>query len=452
MKKQKHSLVIFFDLDGTLYSYETGHQQGLKRAHKYWERITNQDYNTFKKQYEQVKKAIKRYLPDTAASHSRSLYFQTMIEQNFKKTQAKHIAELTHKYWEGFIENIKPFPNVEQTLRQLTIQGHRLAIITNMSADIQFKKLHALNIDQYFEAVITSEEVGHEKPHPHIYLHALNKMKATPENTIMIGDNYEHDIEPAEFMGIKAFLINIEGNQSFQDMQKIRTEHIINSFEQLLLKIRVIKKTQDQPNEGMIKYQLQHNHKQVLTPQQITDINQVREKLWELKLIGIYPENHPKTPGVGYGNVSKRYTLDGQFIITGTQTGHLKHLTTKHYAIVTDYNIEQNTIYSKGQTRPSSEALTHAAIYEIAPNIKWVIHVHHRMLWEHAQNLNLPTTPPNAEYGTPQLARAIQNTYNEIPETTKPVVLLGHEEGILSWGENKEIALQKILDALKKIK
>ncbi len=448
----RRKLTVFFDLDGTLYSYETGHGQGLFRAYEYWREITGQSFEEFKRQYDDVKSIIKRYLPDTAASHSRSLYFQTMVEQNFKKTRAKHIAELTQSYWEGFIDSIEPFEGVRDILRELVERGHRLAIITNMSADVQFRKLHALGIDQFFQAVITSEEVGHEKPHPHIYLHALHRMNASSRDAVMIGDSYEHDIEPAEFMGIRSFLINIENNQSREIIERLGSERVITRFEEVLSKIEKIGGgVLESLREGVIKYVLNHSFKPVFSQIQVEDLVRVRDELWRLKLIGVYPLDHPDTPGVGYGNVSKRYTVDGQFIITGSQTGDLPTLSAEHFALVMDYDIDNNKVYSKGLSRPSSEAMTHAAIYEVGLGINWVIHVHNRDLWEKHEELGLLTTPQHATYGTPELARAIQVVFSKYPDTDKPVALLGHEEGLVSWGKTAEEAVNKMVLALKKV-
>ncbi|MFV2015335.1 MAG: HAD-IIIA family hydrolase, partial [Candidatus Heimdallarchaeota archaeon] len=351
-------LTIFFDLDGTLYSYNKGHTAGLQRSFSYWSELTGDDYKEFMNKYQKSRKNVKRFLAGTVGSHSRALYFQGMVEENFKTSLPYHIAELTQKYWESFINTITPFPGVEETLKNLKDQGHQLAIITNMSSDIQFRKLHKLNLDNYFDAVITSEEAGQEKPHPHIYLHAVGRLNANMSNCVMIGDDYNNDVEVAEFISMKGLLVAIEDDHSEIDAQKIIT------FPQIL---EIINKLQDEPLEGVIKYKLTYRKSDLnIDGKEFHSLIHARDVLWKLNLIGVYPNDHYLTPKVGFGNISERYTKNGQFIISGSQTGDIENTSAKHYALVLDYNIDENNLYSKGLIKPSSESLTHAAIYSVA--------------------------------------------------------------------------------------
>ena len=72
------------------------------------------------------------------------------------------------------------------------------------------KKMKSSKIQHYFDQVITSESVGVKKPNPLIFEHALSVAKATKENSIMIGDSLEADIEGAINFGMKAIYFNSE--------------------------------------------------------------------------------------------------------------------------------------------------------------------------------------------------------------------------------------------------
>jgi ribulose-5-phosphate 4-epimerase/fuculose-1-phosphate aldolase len=80
--------------------------------------------------------------------------------------------------------------------------------------------------------------------------------------------------------------------------------------------------------------------------------------------------------GIGYGNISTRFQKN-KFIITGSATGSLTKLTTNHYTLVTDYDINRNTLTTIGPIKASSESLTQAIIYESQKSVKAVMHVHH---------------------------------------------------------------------------
>jgi putative hydrolase of the HAD superfamily len=436
-------LTIFFDLDGTLYSYKDGHDAGLHGAYDYWSKITDDDFDQFYEKYKQSRKNVKRFLKGTVGSHSRVLYFQGMVEKDFESSQPYHIAELTQRYWDTFIDSIEPFEGVETALSLLLEKGYQLAIITNMDAEIQFRKLHKLNLDNYFTAVITSEEAGEEKPHPHIFLHSRDRLKVNAEDCIMIGDNWEHDVEVAEYIGMRGIHVTIE-----EEPRENTTR--LNNYSEL---VRIIDEMIADPIEGVIKYKLDHRDSEMHVSLTETDpLIQLRDKLWELNLIGVYPPDHALTPNIGFGNASVRYTDNGQFIISGSQTGEKKDTSIDDYALVLDYDIENNRVISKGITKPSSESMTHAAIYSIAPEVKYVIHVHHKELWENYRKLEMSTTPEDAPYGTPEMAKAIQEAYKSQPKLNAPVCLLGHIEGLLTWGETKEEALELFLEALKKLR
>ena len=138
-------------------------------------------------------------------------------------------------------------------------------------------------------------------------------------------------------------------------------------------------------DDGVIKYD---NSLFKSTPSldeiEYREIEIFRKKMFQLKLIGEY-----KKEQVGYGNISQRKdyryiykSLKPQFIISGTQTGKFSNLNGDHYSRVVDYDTKTNAIVAHGPINASSEALTHAAIYECSSLIKCVIHIHHTQIWQ----------------------------------------------------------------------
>ncbi len=93
---------------------------------------------------------------------------------------------------------------------------YKLHIITNGFNEVQFVKLKSSNIEVYFDEVITSEDIGVKKPNPLIFEHALEKAGAKAYESLMIGDNYEADIEGA---------INSDINAIYFSDEKINLPH-----------------------------------------------------------------------------------------------------------------------------------------------------------------------------------------------------------------------------------
>jgi putative hydrolase of the HAD superfamily len=80
---------------------------------------------------------------------------------------------------------------------------YELHIITNGFEEVQHVKLREAGIGHYFRNVITSERVGRRKPDPKIFEFALRTAKAYAAESLMIGDDYEVDIQGAENAGIR---------------------------------------------------------------------------------------------------------------------------------------------------------------------------------------------------------------------------------------------------------
>jgi len=191
--------------------------------------------------------------------------------------------------------------------------------------------------------------------------------------------------------------------------------------------------------EGYIKFNCNWNFKEIQIEQDIFEqLENARTKLYELGLIGMYPD------GVGFGNISVKSDKGPSFMITGSATGQFAKLQPSHYAIVNEYNFSQNTISCTGQTKASAESLSHAAIYESVSDAGAVVHVHCLWLWEKLLN-NYPTTSGEIEYGTPEMAVAIQNLISVMKKDEKLIVMGGHREGILAFGSNLSEATEEII-------
>lgn len=189
---------------------------------------------------------------------------------------------------------------------------------------------------------------------------------------------------------------------------------------------------------GSIKFNCNWISAEPVNEKSIIEINRWRNILFAHKLIGVYPN------GIGYGNISIR--LSGkEFLISGTSTGHLETLNNQHYSKVIAYNFAENCIICEGLVMASAESLTHAAVYEMDPGVKAIIHIHNKKIWDDLLD-KVPTTSSDVEYGTPQMAleiKRLSNTTNLIEQ--KILVMAGHEEGVISFGKDLEEAGELIL-------
>lgn len=199
--------------------------------------------------------------------------------------------------------------------------------------------------------------------------------------------------------------------------------------------------------EGVIKYQLKHTQKPINKKFSLSEINAWRTIIFRLGLIGQDPERYDN---LGFGNISQRLDAQSsQFIISGSQTGHIEHLSPEHYCLVVKADPRKNRIESCGLRKPSSESMTHASIYAQDSNTQAIIHGHSPEIWNHTAALNLPHIPADIPYGTVEMAIAVDQLFQSgnLQQTTL-FTMLGHEDGVVSFGQNMREAAWVVIKYL----
>lgn len=202
----------------------------------------------------------------------------------------------------------------------------------------------------------------------------------------------------------------------------------------------------EQEREGVIKYQLEWTQAPAIAPYDFAALNTWHRTFKEAGVLGQDPERYD---GYGFGNISERLN-QVSFLISGTQTGELEHLRPQDYAVVVQPFIEENRIVAQGPVKPSSEALTHAAIYALDPDIRFVFHVHSPDIWQARAMKGLPQTGADIPYGTPDMAREVKRLYDVGAFEDKSILAMaGHEDGIIGFGPTADEAGQVIMKALR---
>lgn len=202
---------VIFDTDNTLYAYDPPHHQAMKAVNQKACKLLGVSPNDFNSAYKQARDQIKKHLGKTASSHSRLLYFQRAIEILGMKTQLLMTLDLEQTYWRTFLGAAEIFPSVQDFVQDLRTAGIRTAIITDLTAQIQFRKIIYFGLDNYFDYVVTSEEAGADKPAKAPFEIALDKLRVRPEKCWMIGDNAHADIVGARLLNIVTLQKRHEG-------------------------------------------------------------------------------------------------------------------------------------------------------------------------------------------------------------------------------------------------
>ncbi|WP_208326602.1 HAD family hydrolase [Bacillus albus] len=134
-------------------------------------------------------------------------------------------------FWnENFPKCFSIDPNTIHFLNH--IKSHfKIGIITNGSTHRQAAKIINTNLNNYFDTIIISEEVGLSKPDKRIFELALNKLNVQSENTLFVGDDLEKDIAGSQNANIKGIWFN---PHSITNKTEIKPYAEIDTFDSLL--------------------------------------------------------------------------------------------------------------------------------------------------------------------------------------------------------------------------
>jgi putative hydrolase of the HAD superfamily len=206
MPQYKH---IFFDLDRTLWDFETNTLETFRdifEKYKLSEYFPN--YIDFHEIYTEINQVLwQNYLDGKLKKEIlRTLRFQMTLEKN-----GLNNFELAEKIGLDYI-TMSPlktalFPNTIETLEYLQ-KKYQLHIITNGFNEVQFVKIKNCGLEPFFTSVVTSEKAGFQKPRREIFDYSLNSVHAKKKESLMIGDDYEIDITGAQNAGIDQVYFN----------------------------------------------------------------------------------------------------------------------------------------------------------------------------------------------------------------------------------------------------
>jgi YjjG family noncanonical pyrimidine nucleotidase len=205
--KNKIVTDVFFDLDHTLWDFD-------KNSESTFDVILKNRHPKIK-----IDAFMQRYVPINQACWK--LYqYDKITHQELKYNRLKYtfdalgylisdvqIERLALEYIEFLPENNQLFEGAIEILDYLSPK-YNLHIITNGFANVQSRKLNNSNLSAYFQTVTNSEMAGVKKPNPLIYEHALDLAKTKKENSIMIGDCLEADVQGALDAGLDAVFFN----------------------------------------------------------------------------------------------------------------------------------------------------------------------------------------------------------------------------------------------------
>ncbi|HOX83963.1 MAG TPA: YjjG family noncanonical pyrimidine nucleotidase [Chryseolinea sp.] len=231
MSTKKYSC-IFFDLDHTLWDFETNSRQTLEELYAQYDLHKKgvTDFNSFHVRFKEVNSVLWE-LYDNGKIDSiiiRKERFKQILE-TFNAYEEKLSQEISHDYLMTCPKKGNLMPGAINVLEYLKDRSYNLSVITNGFEEIQHLKLASGKLESYFDHIITSQKTGHRKPAPEIFKYALQAHNIQHHEAAMIGDNLIADIVGARNAGIDPVYYNPDSIPHNETLH-----HEISNLEELL--------------------------------------------------------------------------------------------------------------------------------------------------------------------------------------------------------------------------
>lgn len=187
---------------------------------------------------------LDQYYPGTYGREDVLPFMGPTLEDVFMGINPEKAEEMIAIYREFNVGQhdllVKEFNGVFETIRTLHENGYKLAIVSTKVRNVVLKGLVLTNLDQFFDVVITLDEVNHAKPDPEPLEKALALLGSSAEEAIMIGDNH-HDIMGGKNAGTLTCGVawSLKGKEY---LEQYKPDYILEEMADLLDIVEVDKK------------------------------------------------------------------------------------------------------------------------------------------------------------------------------------------------------------------
>ena len=209
-----------FDAYGTLFDVISAAAKCKEKLGNKWEDFANA-WRTTQLEYTWLRSLMKKYknfwqITEDSLDHTMATF---KIDKNMRE-------ELLNLYKE-----LIPYPEVKECLDALKSKKIKIAILSNGTPDLLKKLVESNNIQNYFDDIMSVENVGVYKPDSKVYEMPIKKYSCKPENICFLSSN-TWDVSGGGVFGYNAIWVN-RFNKVF-DKLDFKPQHIINNLNQLL--------------------------------------------------------------------------------------------------------------------------------------------------------------------------------------------------------------------------
>lgn len=201
---------IFFDLDETLWDFQTNSREALQEIAVSYNFASRgiQSIETFLDAYFPINEKMWEHFRNGIVDMNGLRYKR--FEETFKLFNISDVAftnDVANAYTTIAPQKTYLIPHAKEVLDYLH-KKYTLHIITNGFEEVQHIKINNCNLSKYFKTITSSEKSGFKKPDARMFQYAFSQANAQAQNSIMIGDSLEADILGAKNVGMDQIYFN----------------------------------------------------------------------------------------------------------------------------------------------------------------------------------------------------------------------------------------------------
>lgn len=211
---------IFFDLDHTLWDFNTNSNEALSEITSKYQLIDKgvTSFDHFMAEYFSINETLwEAYRKNTISKETLRYDRFHQALKKFDIDDFELATAIGNDYVNSAPYKTNLFPHAIEVLEYLKGK-YTLHIITNGFEEVQHLKLKNSKIDHYFKDVITSERSGFKKPDERMFHFSLKETNSNPATSIMIGDSLEADILGAKNVGMHQVYFNPDAHKHTEDL------------------------------------------------------------------------------------------------------------------------------------------------------------------------------------------------------------------------------------------
>jgi FMN phosphatase YigB (HAD superfamily) len=132
------------------------------------------------------------------------------LERQGLPADVQSIARIRRAMALPVADRMKPLPGAVELLAEIRALGLRTIIASNTywrDAESYWEDFRLLGMAGYVDAIVTSVDAGHLKPHPAVFKMAMRLAESPADRCVVIGNREENDIEPALALGMRTILV-----------------------------------------------------------------------------------------------------------------------------------------------------------------------------------------------------------------------------------------------------